>query len=149
MQSTMNLKPQKIIIEIISPMNQAFENKLRGTYCQLTDGDHIRFLEIYACEYHIDKIERLRQLGNLEDSVIFSYLKHLKTEVPGGTRYLFKLMTYYGLSGIKDLWNFNESITQYEEFSFVSLNELLSFVEERWKITAQDFKPKNETSIPE
>lgn len=130
-------------------MNPAFENKLRGTYCQVTEGDLLRFLEIYAYEYNVDKIERLRQIGNLENSVIYSYLKHLKTEFPVGTCYLFKLMTYYGLSGIKDLWNFNESITQYEEFSFTSLNELLSFVEERWKITALDFKPKNETSIPE
>ena len=61
-------------------MNPAFENKLRGTFCQVIDGNQLRFLEIYACNYDLDKIERLRQMGNLEDSVIYSYLKQLKTE---------------------------------------------------------------------
>ncbi len=130
-------------------MNQIFENKLRGTYSEFKDGEQVRFLEIYASEYNIDKIERIRQIGNLKDSVIYSYLKHLKTEVPVGTRYLYKLITYYGSPGLNDDWIFNESITEYEEFSFVSLNELLSFVKEQWGITEVDFKPKNETSIPE
>ncbi len=130
-------------------MNPAFENKLRGSYCQFTDGNQIRFLEIYACEYNLNKIDRLRQLGNLEDSVIYSYLKHLKTEIPAGTRYLFKLITYFGLPDKKELWDFNESITEYKEFSFTSLNNLLFFVKEKWGITEVDFKPKNETYIPE
>ncbi len=129
-------------------MNPAFENKLRGTFCQFIDGNQLRFLEIYACNYDLDKIERLRQMGNLEDSVIYSYLKQLKTEIPAGTRYLFKLITYYGLPEKKELWDFNESITEYKEFSFTSFNDLLFFARENWGIMEVDFSPKNETCIP-
>ena len=45
--------------KIIALMNPAFENKIRGTYCQFIDGKQIRFLEIHACEYDLDKIARI------------------------------------------------------------------------------------------
>ena len=58
-----------------------------------------------------------------------------------------KVMLEQCLPDKKDLWGFNESITEYQEFSFTTFNELLFFVKEKWGITEIDFKPKNETSI--
>lgn len=83
----------------------------------------------------------------MEDSVTYSYLKHLKKEVRDSTRYLYKLWTYICLPDKKELWDFNKSITEHKEFSFTSFNELLFFVKEKWGIAEVDFKPKSETTI--
>lgn len=130
-------------------MRAAFQNKIKGAYCEFRDEVNTRFLEIHVIDYQPEKIDRLKTMGKLEESQVFSFLKHLDKEIPFDTKYLFKLITYHTDDQCADAWDFNESIVNYEEVAFVSLDELLKYVTEKWGILPSDFKPKTETNIPD
>ena len=46
------------------------------------------------------------------------------------------------------LQDFNEAITQFQQFGFSHIEDLVGFCREKWGITAEDFGPVQETNIP-
>ncbi len=121
---------------------------MRGHYCEREEGNKIRFIEVHICEYDFHQIERLKEMEILEDSKIYEYLSLIQGSIPMNTQYLYKLQTYFSVKGLDDLWEFNNYISDYQEFGFYNIEFLLTFCNTQWKINKEDFMPLNETSIP-
>ncbi|MCP3921431.1 MAG: hypothetical protein GY714_02480 [Desulfobacterales bacterium] len=122
--------------------------KIRGNFCEFDEGDKRRFIEIQIYNYEVDELNRLKNIGCLEKSVLYSFLRLIDDQITDKTRFLFKLQTYIGKEGFDDPWDFNQNISDYEEFGFLSIESLLKFCYSRWGITKEDFKPIEETIIP-
>ncbi len=121
---------------------------MRGRFYELDDNENSLFFEIHVCPYDEKQLERLKSLHVLPSSRIGEFLKLIKEPIPSGTYFLYKLQTYRGEKGIKDSWEFNSKISDYKEFGFFSIENLLKFCRDTWGIAKEDFKPIEETNIP-
>ncbi|BDD13077.1 hypothetical protein FUAX_55090 (plasmid) [Fulvitalea axinellae] len=129
-------------------MEKGLPLDMKGNYCQFEDRGEVRFIEIYTLEYDIKEVEFLNKIGVYEESNTYSFIRLCKGDIPKGTRYIYKLMTYLNDSKSEDLWTFNEAIHEYEEVGFTTSDELFLYCEDRWGIGKQDFTGYNETDLP-
>lgn len=129
-------------------MQEGLKQGMRGAFSEFDDPKGRRFIEIHVYNYDPAKLKRFQDMQCLEDSRLYTFLRLIKGEVHPNTRFLYKLTTYLGSTGIDDLWEFNERTSDLEEFGFCDIDSLLNFCKEKWNIIEADFKPIYETSIP-
>lgn len=79
---------------------------------------------------------------------MWKFIKLLTGNLPKKDQYLYKIVTYKANNTIEDIFLFNESISDYKEFVFRSIEEVLEFCFKEFGITMIDFKLQEETHIP-
>ena len=79
---------------------------------------------------------------------MWKFIKLLTGNLPKKDQYLYKIVTYKANNTIEDIFLFNESISDYKEFVFRSIEEVLEFCSKEFGITMIDFKLQEETHIP-
>lgn len=121
---------------------------LKGNYAELPLSGKSRFFEIYSYNYNPRNIERFKKAGVYEESDLYALVNLVKVEIPINTRKIYVLKTYISDQGISDLWDFNDRATDYEEFGFIDLNNLVDFCNKRWGVTKSDFNKRHLTNIP-
>ncbi|MFT6921984.1 MAG: hypothetical protein ACJA1C_000982 [Crocinitomicaceae bacterium] len=129
-------------------MKRAIPFEMRGRYCEFDNQNKKRFLEVHVCEYNPKDIEYLKGIDCFEASDIYSFIALISDEIPDNTYYLYRLDSYFADSKIEDGWEFSQSITDYRQNGFYSIDKLLEFCLLTWKIMKNDFKPLSEKSIP-
>jgi hypothetical protein len=121
---------------------------MRGKFCEFDEAKKRRFIEVYSYDFRVEELNFLKNIDSLEESVLFSFLRLLNVAVPDYDCTLFKLITYFGETGIDDLWEFNQKISDFEELGFTSLESLLEYCYLRWNVTEEDFCNIESTNIP-
>ena len=123
--------------------------EIKGKYCQIIDQGKTRFFEIDFVPYDSLKIEKLKKAGVFEDSTLGQYVALLKDPILKGKGFIYKLQTYFADESLNhDIWLFNESILDYQQFCWLSIDELLYSCKEKWGIKKNQFVPITETSLP-
>jgi hypothetical protein len=121
---------------------------MRGRYHEINDNGVTRYFEIHTCPYSPESVERLRAIDCLEQSALGQYMRLIQKDIPEDTLHLYKLQTYVVSGTVADYLEFRLNSRNFEQTGFLSIDELLAYCKERWGITASDFKPEYETSIP-
>lgn len=122
---------------------------LKGTFCEIATAKHVRFFEIYSIKYDVEQVQRLKNMKCLQESIIWQYISLAgEKNIDSKTYFLYKLKTYIGDISIVDTWDFNENISDYEEYGFTSFNKLIRFCNKNWNISESDFVPIEQTHIP-
>lgn len=129
-------------------MKNGISYPLQGAFCQFEFEGKTTFVEVNTCEYSQTKIERLKQIGSLDQSIIGSFLQLIPDTIPENTQFLYKLESYNANKEIKSAWEFNESITNFQVKAFSSIDDLLAYCSETWSIEATDFTSRDKTDIP-
>jgi hypothetical protein len=107
-----------------------------------------RFLEVYIYSYSPEKHKRLIAENIFEHSNLAKFLKLIDRPIPPETKYLYELLSYNAENNHSDLWEFNESITNFKKYGFTDFVALLDFCDQNWGIKKKDFVPIEETNIP-
>ncbi len=133
-------------LHIENPYNP-YPVDLRGQFCEIPEHDKARFFEINSIKYDPKEIERLRNNGILDQSILGQFIKLINDDNLESIYFIYKLQTYIADPSLKDAWEFNKSIIDYKEFGFTSFNDLLNLCKERWGIDKKNFVPIHETNI--
>jgi len=129
-------------------MRNGIPFSMKGTFCQKVVDNELVFLEFHVCEYDMSLISRLEKLDIHSESEIGSYLQLISDTIPVDTEFLYKLESYNADERLKSIWEFNESITNYEIRGFTSISGLLEYCSKKWGIEESDFTTQDQTSIP-
>ena len=86
-----------------------------------------QFVELQYFYFVVKKYNYLKQIDCLEDSIMWKFIKLLSGNLPEEDQYLYKIITYKADNDIEDIFLFNESISDYKEFAFRSIEEALEF----------------------
>ena len=121
---------------------------MRGGFAQIAENEMIRFFEVYCIAYHESSVHRMKAIDCLEQSEIGKYLSLIGMPIPEGTKYLYKVFTYHGRIGIEDPWDFAQSISDYQQFGFCKIEDLLDYCKNQWGLEESNFRPLSETDIP-
>jgi hypothetical protein len=118
-----------------------FPSEMQGPYCEIAKDDYIQFVSIYYIKYDNEEVLQLKARGafegsRIEDTVYFIY----RLEIYKGSKDIIK---------IKDDWEFNKNIFDYEVYGFTMFNSLIDFCSQRWGITVKDFIPLHKTHFPQ
>ncbi|EOF5100634.1 hypothetical protein ACK1QP_003967 [Salmonella enterica] len=127
-----------------------FPYNMKGQFFEGNEHEKTRFIEIYSLPYNENKIEEDKKRGIWEDSIVARYLEQLIRPITSDDEvyFLYQFRTYYADPTQIERWEFNESATSFEQYVFVSIDELLEYTNKRWGITIDDFVPIYETNIP-
>ena len=120
---------------------------MKGQFFERLEENKTRFIEIYSIEYEKPEEED----DEWEFSLYSLYIDQLIRPIIDEKEvfFLYKLRTYYADPTLTDNNSaFNQSITSFEQYVFSNFDELLEYVEQRWRIGLNDFVPINETHIP-
>ena len=123
---------------------------MNSTCYELNEGAKTRFFEIFYVEYDPYSVYRLKNMGTLKESVLGKYIEHIDPQMidDDSTFFLYKIETYYANPMITDPWEFNESITKYEQYYFSLFDDMVKFCSDKWGINPMDFVGKKSTHIP-
>jgi len=123
--------------------------EMRGCFAEI-EGNNRRsqFVELKYIYFDLKKYNYLKQIDCLENSIMWKFIKLLTGNLPQKDQYLYKIVTYKANNTIEDIFLFNESISDYKEFVFRSIEEVLEFCSKEFGITMIDFKLQEETHIP-
>ncbi|MCO6538344.1 MAG: hypothetical protein J6567_10350 [Gilliamella sp.] len=124
-----------------------FPYEMKGQFFERLEENKTRFIEIYSIEYEKPEEED----DEWEFSLYSLYIDQLIRPIIDEKEvfFLYKLRTYYADPTLTDNDSaFNQSITSFEQYVFSNFDELLEYVEQRWRIGLSDFVPINETHIP-
>ena len=124
-------------------------NKMRGSFCEFEEKNKTRFIEINNIKYDSEEFLRLKKINCLKESILGEYIDLIGEENINESFFLYKIQTYLGDNSIKDVWDFNEAISDYAQYGFSNFKDLMSFCEDKWGIAISDFVPIEETSIPQ
>jgi hypothetical protein len=140
-----------------SPVNMARHprdmwqaTQMRGCFCEFKENGKTRFIEISSIKYDEEAVLRLEKMNCLSESVLGEYIGlagKITNESPPPL-FLYKLQTYLGDASIKDMWDFNDAISDYAQYGFSDFKDLMHFCHNIWGITVFDFVPIEETHIP-
>jgi len=126
-----------------------YPTQMRGTFCEINKESKSRFVEVYHIKYNKQDLERLKIINCLDESLLGQYINLVgKDKIGENTYFIYKIKTYLANPAMKDSWDFNNSIEEYEQFGFVDFDKLVDFCNKKWGIQINDFKPQSETNIP-
>jgi hypothetical protein len=126
-----------------------FPVDFKGQFCEISENDGTRFFEIHSIPYDSSQTERLKQIGSFEESILGQYIGLVgENNLDTNVFHLYKLQTYKANPLVKDPWDFNESISEYQEFGFIKFRDLINFCADRWGVSEDDFVPIHKTHIP-
>lgn len=129
-------------------MIESLKYGMRGRFCEFQEKGKTRFVEINVIKFDRRQEKRLKSIDCFEDSILNSYMKLINAHISENTKYLYKVFTYHGEVGISELYEFNSSMSDYEQIGFANIDSLLEYCKNRWGIDETSFVPKNETNIP-
>ena len=122
---------------------------MNGTFYELLENGKTRFFEVFADKYDIDEIEYLRSIDSIEHSSTYEYLENIPSElICDSTNFLYKLCTYHANPTILDVWDFCESVYDYEQHFFADFDKLREYCIDNWNIDVMSFVPRSSTNIP-
>lgn len=123
--------------------------EMRGCFAEIEENNRkSQFVELQYIYFDIKKYNYLKQIDCIKNSIMWKFIKQLSGKLPKEDQYLYKIVTYKADNTIEDIFLFNESISDYKEFVFRSIEEVLDFCFKKFGITMIDFKPQEETHIP-
>ena len=129
--------------------HHALPIEMRGCFGEIEENNkRSQFVELQYFYFDLKKYNYLKQIDCLENSIMWKFIKLLSGNLPEEDQYLYKIITYKADNDIEDIFLFNESISDYKEFAFRSIEEALEFCFKKFGITMINFKPQEETHIP-
>lgn len=129
-------------------MEHIFPIKKKEYFAEIEQEGKNQFIELYSMYFDIEEYKYLKEIECLEDSVMWNFIKLLDNNIPKANQYIYKIITYKADENKEDIWNFNESISDYKEYGFTDIMELLHFCKDKFGITSKDFVDKDKTHIP-
>jgi hypothetical protein len=129
-------------------MRRALTHDMKGQYYEINNNGEVRFFEIHYINYSIESVQRLKEIDSLNTSHLGIYMSLINDPIPDSTNFLYMLETYIGKTGIDDLSEFNNNMSNYERYGFYDLEKLLKYCKEKWGIDRTDFKSIVDTNIP-
>jgi hypothetical protein len=121
---------------------------MRGCFCEFKEKGKTRFIEISSIKYDEEAVLRLEKMNCLSESVLGEYIDLTGKLTNESPLFLYKLQTYLGDAALKDMWDFNDAISDYAQYGFSDFEDLMRFCRNRWGVTMSDFIPIAETNIP-
>ena len=130
-------------------IHDALPIEMRGCFAEIEENNRrSQFIELQYIHFEIKKYNYLKQIDSRENSILWKFIKILRGDLPKEDQYLYKVITYKADPTIEDIFLFNESISDYKEFVFRSIEEVLEFCFMKFGITMINFKPQEEVHIP-
>ena len=106
--------------------HHALPIEMRGCFGEIEENNkRSQFVELQYFYFVVKKYNYLKQIDCLEDSIMWKFIKLLSDNLPEEDQYLYKIITYKADNDIEDIFLFNESISDYKEFVFRSIEEAL------------------------
>jgi len=133
---------------MIDSKYKAIPNEMRGAYCEFEIDKKTRFLEIYYISFNPEEVKKAKERGIFENSALESYMNSVDPDDWNEVFFIYELQSYYGEKGLNDSWEFTEKVTDYKQYGFTKISELLGFCEKEWGVKMEDFVPIHETNIP-
>ena len=131
-------------------MNRSYPIPLgmKGTCYEMREGAKTRFFEIFYVKYDPDNVDRLKNMGTLKYSKLAEYLEHIDPQmIHDSTYFLYRVETFYADPIAADSWEFNQSITDYEQYYFSLFDDIVKFCSDKWGIDPMDFVSRKNTRM--
>ena len=109
-------------------IHHALPIEMRGCFAEIEENNRrSQFVELQYFYFDLKKYNYLKQIDCLENSIMWKFIKLLSDNLPKEDQYVYKIITYKADNDIEDIFLFNESISDYKEFAFRSIEEALEF----------------------